>query len=178
MKQEASVAEQLTQHIAKETKKLNRRSSWITKIMESQWPTYLLPVSRVIDALGLTDEVELEDHKKDLTNMLASALNEYRTGAEKICEQSGVMPYEIPDATRYAMYLSGLVDEVAKRFECITTSQTIELKARKKAKPEVAKIAAVRGQIYMLICSESLQEYMRETGNEQTIIADAATDCA
>ena len=88
------------------------------------------------------------------------------------------MPYEIPDATRYAMYLSGLVDEVAKRFECITTSQTIELKARKKAKPEVAKIAAVRGQIYMLICSESLQEYMRETGNEQTIIADAATDCA
>ncbi|MBU2952231.1 hypothetical protein [Marinobacter sp. F3R08] len=178
MRQEASVAEQLTQHISRETKKLNRRSSWITKIMESQWPTYLLPVSRVIEALGLRNRAELEEHTKDLTNMLASALNEYRTRAEKICERSGVMPYEIPDATRYAMYLSGLVDEIATRFECVTTADSIELRARKKAKPEIAKIAAVRSEIYMLICSESLQDYMRETGNEQTIIADAAADCA
>jgi hypothetical protein len=178
MKQEPTVAEQLTQTIARDTKKLNRRSSWITKIMESQWPTYLLPVSRVIEALGLRNEDELEGHRKALINMLASALNDYRTGAETICEQSGVMPYEIPDATRYAMYLSGLVDEITKRFECVTTADAIELKARKKAKPEMAKVAAVRSEVYMLICSESLQDYMRETGNEQTIIADASADCA
>ena len=45
MTNELTMAEHLTQQIARDTKKLNRRSSWIIKIMESQWPTYLLPVS-------------------------------------------------------------------------------------------------------------------------------------
>lgn len=168
----------LTQQVARNTKKLNRRSSWIIKIMESQWPTYLLPVTRIIEALGIQNEAELDEHTHNLTHLLAAALNEYRSGAEKISERSGLMPYEIPDATRYAMYLSGLVDEVTKRFDCIESRSDIELVARKSAASKANDASAERGLAYRLICSESLQKYMRETGNEQAIISNAATASA
>jgi hypothetical protein len=178
MTNELTMAEHLTQQIARDTKKLNRRSSWIIKIMESQWPTYLLPITRIIEAIGIQGEAQLADHKNNLVQLLAKALNEYRAGAEKICEKSGLMPYEIPDATRYAMYLSGLVDEVIKRFECVEANDRVTLKARPKPSTKTSKKIEVRGQVYFLLCSDTLQEYMRETGNEQAIVADAASDCA
>ncbi|WP_300500717.1 hypothetical protein, partial [Marinobacter sp.] len=81
-------------------------------------------------------------------------------------------------ATRYAMYLSGLVDEVIKRFECVEANDRVTLKARPKPSTKTSNKIEVRGQVYFLLCSDTLQEYMRETGNEQAIVADAASDCA
>lgn len=165
----------LTQQIARDTKKLNRRSSWIIKIMESQWPAYLLPLTRIIEALGIESKEDLDAHSQNLTHLLAIALNEYREGAEKISERSGLIPYEIPDATRYAMYLTGLVNELSKRFDCVETGSEIKLLARTKMANEAQKTYGERERAYRIICSDTLQQYMRETGNEQAIIGNAAT---
>lgn len=178
MNNKPTIEDVLTQQVARDTKKLNRRSSWIIKIMESQWPAYLLPLTRIIEALGVQSREELDVHAQSLSQLLAIALNEYREGAEKISERSGLMPYEIPDATRYAMYLSGLVDELTKRFDCWEQNSGIRISPRKEKSSKTQEFYAERGRAYRLICSDSLQKYMRETGNEQAIIGDSATTSA
>jgi len=178
MTKSQSVAELFTQEVARQTKKLNRRSSWISKIMESQWPSYLLPITRVIEALGLSTETEFKEYQSVLKLMLAEALNQYRAGADKICEKSGLMPSEIPDATRYAIYLSSLVDQVAMNFECAESEQSLILHRRAKPLKKRANDIELRASIYELLCSPSLQKYMRSTGNEQTIIDNDLSRCA
>lgn len=173
-----TAAERYTHELSRETKKLNRRATWIMKIMESQWPTFLLPITRVVEAIGIKTDTDFDRYRKDLVNILAFALNEYREGAERVGEQSGLMPTDIPDATRYAMYLTGLIQQLERYFHCEHGEVNSVLTRRRKKLAADASSPEGRSKIYLLVCSEPLQEYMRETGNEQTIIADTVPDFA
>lgn len=162
-------------HIAALTKKANRRASWNVKIMEVQWPSFVLPLARAIKAMGIEDSDALDRHQDDLVCVLENALNEYRKKSEEIMDKSGLMPFQIPDATRYAIYLGRLMDEILDKY---VPTASLELKRMEPGSESVKCDRQYRERVYEIICSKRLMEYLKETGNDKAIVMDAADHCA
>jgi|SRR5690606_18499260 len=155
-----------------EVKKSHRRYAWVASLMEVSWGTYILPIARIIEALHIQNESDLDKHWNKLVKVIRSAFDNYDESTTSIIRLEGVLPFQVHDAKRYSCYLKGMVDELYKHYSSAQSRGMVVLQSRRKGEEEPSEAERIDQRRLLLeaISSAPLKQYLEETGCEQVIL--------
>ncbi|QCF28130.1 hypothetical protein soil367_18845 (plasmid) [Hydrocarboniclastica marina] len=157
-----------------EAKSASRRISWMASVMEMNWASFVLPISRLVTALGIETERELLRHQASLMGIISKGLEHYQDGSTRLARENGVLPCQIDDSARYSLYISGLVEGLLKAYRPSTAALKITFvaAAENSAAPQSEDISAA----YDALCSEPLKQYIGGINSEQRLLCCSGRD--